>query len=380
MVDWVHQLATDGDPFAAHPKLRRYADLKAGPEGALGARSGVFVAEGPEAIRHLLASDGVRIESLLLKHTVFARMRRQIEKRRERDSERDSALYLKTNTVGVMGGGGGFDVFVAPSQRNFTEAVGYNARGALACGSVPAGRDVAWLRSELRRKDYDGDDDNDDDKGIGGGGGGGGGPDTNGSGWRLLAVDGCNNPANLGNLIRTAAALQVDAVLLSDDCCDAWYRRSVRVSMGCCFRIPIVRCNLGRALATLQNEDNVETFAALLSDTAAPLARMATAHARNSAGKERWCCVVGSEAVGISLEVQAVCRRHVRIPMAEGIDSLSITTATAIILARLRDAAAEGPGGGASQKGGLALWQAAVAVFLAGAVLGAGLSRYKHKR
>ena len=84
--EWVHHLDST-DPFSEHPRLRRYADLKAAPEGALGAASGIFVAEGPEALRHLLAADSVRIESLLLKRTVFERMREAIESRRERDRE-----------------------------------------------------------------------------------------------------------------------------------------------------------------------------------------------------------------------------------------------------------------------------------------------------
>eukprot|EP00946_MAST-07B_sp_MAST-7B-sp1_P003466 g3466.t1 len=333
--DWVHHLDS-ADPFSEHPRLRRYADLKAAPEGALGAASGIFVAEGPEALRHLLAADSVRIESLLLKRTVFERMRGVIESRRERDRERD-------------GVGSGFKVFVSPSQRTFTEAVGYNARGALACGFVPTDRNLAWLRSELQQKDL---------------------VDADAS-WRLLAIDGCNNPANLGNLIRTAAALEVDAVLLSDDCADAWYRRSVRVSMGCCFRLPIVRCNLSHALAVLRDADNVETFAAVISESAAPLSCMAVDHARNSEGRERWCCVVGSEAAGICPEVQTECLRHVRIPMSKEIDSLSITTAAAIVLARLRDAASE-------RRGTASFMRAtplAGALLLVGVVLGMSFSR-----
>ena len=155
------------------------------------------------------------------------------------------------------------------------------------------------------------------------------------------------------------------------------------MSMGCCFRLPIVRCNLVRELTTLHEEDDVETFAAVISESAAPLARMAK-YAMNSSGKEKWCCVVGSEAAGISPGVQAVCRRHVRIPMAEGIDSLSITTATSIILARLRDAATEKGGVviGDGQSSTITLtfsWHAATAVFLAGALCGVGLSRMNSK-
>eukprot|EP01046_Picozoa_sp_COSAG06_P092933 COSAG06_NODE_39139_length_415_cov_195.212025_1_plen_56_part_10 len=49
--------------------------------------------------------------------------------------------------------------------------------------------------------------------------------------WRVLAIDTTYDAANLGGMIRSASAFGIDALLLSDDSCDAWYRRSVRVSM-----------------------------------------------------------------------------------------------------------------------------------------------------
>ena len=141
--------------------------------------------------------------------------------------------------------------------------------------------------------------------------------------------------------------------------------------MGCCFRLPIVRCNLSHALAVLRDADNVETFAAVISESAAPLSCMAVDHARNSEGRERWCCVVGSEAAGICPEVQTEGLRQVRIPMSKEIDSLSITTAAAIVLARLRDAASE-------KRGTTSFMRAtplAGALLLVGVVLGMSFSR-----
>lgn len=60
--------------------------------------------------------------------------------------------------------------------------------------------------------------------------------------WRVLAIDTTYDTANLGGMIRSASAFGVDALLLSDDSCDAWYRRSVRVSMGHIFRVPGALC------------------------------------------------------------------------------------------------------------------------------------------
>ena len=71
--------------------------------------------------------------------------------------------------------------------------------------------------------------------------------------WRVLAIDTTYDAANLGGMIRSASAFGVDALLLSDDSCDAWYRRSVRVSMGHIFRVPVVRCvDLAATLRELQ--------------------------------------------------------------------------------------------------------------------------------
>ena len=81
--------------------------------------------------------------------------------------------------------------------------------------------------------------------------------------------------------------------------------------------------------------------------------------------------MVGSEAAGICPEVQTECLRHVRIPMSKEIDSLSITTAAAIVLAMLRDAASE-------RRGTASFMRAtplAGALLLVGVVLGMSLSR-----
>jgi len=105
-----------------------------------------------------------------------------------------------------------------------SELVGYSlSRGALACGVVPVGRDMQWLKREILSK-------------------------RKGSA-RILAVDTTYDAANLGGMIRSGSAFGVDCVLLSHNSCDAWYRRSVRTSMGHICRIPVVRTeNLSASL------------------------------------------------------------------------------------------------------------------------------------
>ena len=150
-----------------------------------------------------------------------------------------------------------------------------------------------------------------------------------------MAIDGSNNTANVGNLLRTAHALEVDAVLLSASCCDPWYRRAVRVSMGHCFHIPTIKCeSLADTLLLLQEEDRVQCYSAVITDDAADIAAVAGPSSVRSS-IPRWCCVLGSEHAGVSPEVLSVTT-NVRIPMRPGVDSLSITAAASIVLAYLR--------------------------------------------
>ena len=135
--------------------------------------------------------------------------------------------------------------------------------------------------------------------------------------------------------------------------------------------MPLIRCDLSEAVRVLGERDGVTSFAAVIDEAAGTLASLSRHAAGGSGGRERWLCVVGSEANGISQPVQAACDYSVRIPMRTSVDSLSITTAAAIALARLREA---GEAGAAERsmraKRGLA---SAVALAGAGAALGLGL-------
>jgi tRNA G18 (ribose-2'-O)-methylase SpoU len=270
---------------APYQLTNRYRDLKENGEKS----SGLFVAEGPETIKLLLESDLI-IESLLLKTSVHERLKKDIEIRLNR---------LSNNN---------FTVITVNGQSNYTKHVGYSARGALGVGEVPQSKSVEWLHNALTTTK------------------------SNQQQWRILAIDNSNNPANIGSMLRTANALEVDAVLLSDNCCDPWSRRSVRVSMGHCFSLPIIQCSsLKDDLLYLQDVDNVVCYSAVVQKGA----NESIFHQKNSKYVSRWCCVVGSEHEGVSEEILNVTKK-IRIPMKDGVDSLSITSATSILLAQLR--------------------------------------------
>jgi tRNA G18 (ribose-2'-O)-methylase SpoU len=146
-------------------------------------------------------------------------------------------------------------------------------------------------------------------------------------------VDTTYDAANLGGMIRTASACGIDAVLLSGDSCDAWYRRSVRVSMGHVFVVPHLRCDdLAATLQTLSVDAGLDSYAAVIDRDANPLCSFGTQGDARSISR-RWCVVMGNEDTGIGESVRGVCeQRRVRISMADGVDSLNIGVACGVLL------------------------------------------------
>jgi tRNA G18 (ribose-2'-O)-methylase SpoU len=142
---------------------------------------------------------------------------------------------------------------------------------------------------------------------------------------RLVAVlEGVNDHENLGALFRNAAALGVDAVLLGPRCSDPLYRRSVRVSMGHVLRVPFAELPGSWPAARRRSSDAGLRVAAL---TPAPDARpLATA---GLAG-QRVALLLGAEGPGLTAEALAAADLRVRIPMADGVDSLNVATAAAV--------------------------------------------------
>lgn len=148
------------------------------------------------------------------------------------------------------------------------------------------------------------------------------------AGARRVAVlyDVCD-ATNVGAVFRSAAALGLDAVLLSSTACHPLGRRVVRVSMGCSLLVPWARAE--RPVALL-NATGFATVAMALRPDALPLD-----DARLSA-QERLAIVLGTEGEGLPADVIDACRFTARIPMARGIDSLNVAAAAAIAFWQLR--------------------------------------------
>ena len=146
---------------------------------------------------------------------------------------------------------------------------------------------------------------------------------------RIAVLEDVMNPTNVGAIFRSAAALGMDAVLLTPSCSDPLYRRSVRVSMGTVFQIPWTR--IGAELADWPHpgldrlrELGFRTAAMALRDDSLAIDDPALAQV------EKLAVVLGTEGEGLSDGTIADCDYTVRIPMFHGVDSLNVAAASAV--------------------------------------------------
>ena len=342
-----------------------------------------FIAEGTETIRILLMQQqqiyhknqksdslhaslwqpNIQIESILIKPNLFFDVPVQLQ--------RDVDTLLCTTTTGneslteePLEQNDGtppplppFQILLA-SIKTMSAVAGFTvSRGCLACGYIPIHQNETWFWEQLHRHITTGSITTTTTTTP---------PSLSTPTLRLLALDGISDTANLGAMIRTSSAFGIHAILLSHDCCDAWYRRSIRVSMGHVFRIPIVRVtNLSHTLEQLSLAPyNVTSYAAVV-DANTSIALHQIKHGTlffvvgvylfRQVGvtgthaiffskifwvgtiPNQWCCVMGNEAKGISSDVIAKCRHSLRIDMEVGVDSLSVPIATGILLHGIRE-------------------------------------------
>lgn len=143
---------------------------------------------------------------------------------------------------------------------------------------------------------------------------------------RVLVLEDIVDHTNVGAIFRSAAALGVEAVLITPRCADPLYRRSVRVSMGTVFQVPWTRIDpWPGALETLQ-EQGFSVASLSLHDDAITLDELA------ADPPERLAMVLGTEGDGLSRRTVEASDLVVRIPMSGGVDSLNVAAATAVVL------------------------------------------------
>jgi len=146
---------------------------------------------------------------------------------------------------------------------------------------------------------------------------------------RIAVLEDIMNPTNLGAIFRSAAALNMDAVLLTPACCDPLYRRSVRVSMGTVFQVPWAW--LGDEVSQWPHP-GLERLQAMGFKTAAMALSDDSVSIDDEAlmAEERLAIVLGTEGDGLADETIARCDYTVRIPMSHGVDSLNVAAASAV--------------------------------------------------
>ena len=137
---------------------------------------------------------------------------------------------------------------------------------------------------------------------------------------RVAVLEDVMNPTNLGAIFRSAAALGVDAVLLTPACTDPLYRRCVRVSMGTVFQVPWAWLD---DLSQLKQQGFATAAMALREDSLSIDDPALSAH-------DKLAILLGTEGEGLKDATIAACDYTVRIPMSHGVDSLNVAAASAV--------------------------------------------------
>ena len=144
---------------------------------------------------------------------------------------------------------------------------------------------------------------------------------------RVAVLEGIVDSTNVGAIFRSAAALNMDAVLITPSCCDPLCRRAVRVSMGTVFQVPWTYIPKGdwaeNSMETLKKL-GFRTAAMALSDRSVSIADPALSQ------EEKLAIILGTEGDGLAASTIAACDYTVKIPMSHGVDSLNVAAASAV--------------------------------------------------
>ncbi|MBQ8815205.1 MAG: RNA methyltransferase [Lachnospiraceae bacterium] len=146
---------------------------------------------------------------------------------------------------------------------------------------------------------------------------------------RIAVLENVMNPTNVGAIFRSAAALNMDAVLLTDGCSDPLYRRASRVSMGTVFQVPwtFIKTEADgqpRSYISMLHKSGFKTAAMALTDESVSI------DDPRVLAEEKLAIVLGTEGEGLMESTIAECDYTVKIPMSHGVDSLNVAAASAV--------------------------------------------------
>lgn len=255
------QPVTDVNLPGLHPyrTLRRRKDLE---------RQARFVVEGDKVVQRFLESD-YAVESLLITPEWLERIRPLLDRREDR-----------------------IDVFLAP-KTGIEAVTGFGCyQGIKAVGRITRPLQLRDLVPSLPQPRW------------------------------LCALDGISNAENMGVIVRNAAAMGVQALVVGATSCSPFLTRAIRTSMGAVFRLPVVEdLPLTEALPYLRQQ-GCQCLAAHPSghDTKLPLTDL----------QGDVCLILGSEGFGISPGILSACDAQVSLPMQRDVDSLNVSSAAAV--------------------------------------------------
>lgn len=158
---------------------------------------------------------------------------------------------------------------------------------------------------------------------------------------RIAVLENVVNPTNVGAIFRSAAALNMDAVLLTPACSDPLYRRAARVSMGTVFQVPWTFFDKKKVSwpdggIQVLKEMGFQTAAMALTDDSVSI------DDKNLMAEEKLAIVLGTEGEGLAKHTIATCDYTVKIPMMHGVDSLNVAAASAVAFWQLGMAKTDG--------------------------------------
>ncbi len=252
------------------PRVAAYRDIR---ERDLVGRQGLFVAEGETVLRAFVRDAPQRVASLLID-----------PKRRDKLDDVFAGLTEGTPVYLV-------------EQEVLDAVAGFHLhRGVLAIGRKPEPLSAEVLLSGLAGRAV------------------------------VLVLCGIANHDNMGGIFRNAAAFGVDGVILDSDCCDPFYRKAIRVSVGATLAMPTAWLARDEDAAALLKRHDFEALA---------LSPAATEILAQLKPPQRSAVLLGAEGPGLSKDLMARARA-IGIPMANGFDSLNVATTSGVVLHHLR--------------------------------------------
>ena len=142
-------------------------------------------------------------------------------------------------------------------------------------------------------------------------------------GKRIIALDGVQDPGNLGTIIRSSVAFNFDTILLSKDCVDTYNSKVLRATQGMILKVNIIRCALCEVLSKL---DNYKIYGTSVVNGK---------NIKDVKEKNNIVVVMGNEGTGVTNEVQELCNDFIYIPMNKNCESLNVAVASSIIMHEL---------------------------------------------